>query len=130
MSNRSGFVFVSAVLFSFAVHAADAAAALKKLEEARSNLGKAVERIKQDPPSNADLDAAHAAVESLKEAVDAGAEHEQSDLDYAKAALAARKELRTQRDYVDQRRANVKIFDARRAIDAAMKTLNENAAKL
>lgn len=130
MSNRSGFVFVSALFLSFAAHAADAASALKKLEEARSNLGKAVERIKADPPSNADLDAAHAAVEALKEAVDAGAEHEQSDLDYAKAALAARKELRTQRDYVDQRRANVKIFDARRAIDAAMKTLNENAAKL
>lgn len=131
MSIRSGLVLASVLLLlPAAATAADAASALKRLEDARSNLAKAVERIKQDPPSNADLDAAHAAVESLKEAVDAGAEFEQSDLDYAKSALAARKELRTQRDYVDQRRANVKIFDARRALDAARKTLDESAAKL
>ncbi len=110
--------------------AADAPAAAKKLEEARAKLTAAVERIKQDPPSNADLDAAHEAVEALKVVIDGGADLEQSDLEYAKAALAARKELRTQRDYVDQRRANVKIFDARRAIDAVAKELTDATAKL
>ncbi len=37
--------------------------------------------------------------------------------------------LRTQRDYVDQRRANVKIFDARRSIDAAVKALKDAGTK-
>jgi len=129
MGKPSGLAVVLAVLPSFAF-AADAAQASKKLEEARSKLTAAVERIKQDPPSNADLDAAHEAVEALKVVIDAGAELEGSDLEYAKAALAARKELRTQRDYVDQRRANVKIFDARRAIDAEAKTLADAAARL
>src|SRR5258706_5714690 len=114
---RTGAV-VTLLLFPVATQAAPAVAtANQQLETARSNLTRAVERIKPDPPSNADLDAAHAAVEALKDAIDSGAELEQSDLEYAKAALAARKELRTHRDYVDQRRANVKIFDARRAID-------------
>lgn len=118
---------VSLLLLSFA---AFAQTPLQKLDAARDDLTKAVERIKPDPPSNADLDAAAAAVEALKTAIDAGAELEQSDLDYAKSALAARKELRTQREYVDQRRANVKIFDARRAIDAAMKPLDDSVAAL
>src|SRR5258708_6911026 len=121
---------MSLLLFPAAVLAADSAAAGQKLEAARKTLAAAVERIKQDPPSNADLDAAHTAVEALKDAIDGGAELEQNDLDYAKAALAARKELRTQRDYVDQRRANVKIHDARRAVDGAVKALNDAAAKV
>src|SRR5438045_1352106 len=104
---------------------ADGAEARKKLEAARTALSQAVERIKADPPSNADLDAAAAAVEALKDAIDSGASFEQSDLDYAKSALAARKELREKRDYVDQRRANIKVHDAHRAIDAAVKALSE-----
>src|SRR4051794_35139075 len=109
---------------------ADAASAKKTLDTARSNLGQAVERIKVDPPSNADLEAAAAAVEELKAAIDKGAEFEASDLDYAKDSLTGRKELREKRDYVDQRRAMVKIFDARRAIDAAVKTLTERMTKV
>src|SRR5688572_21133625 len=109
MRNPTTLAAVSVLLLVPLAASADA----QQLEAARKQLTAAVERIKQDPPSNADLDAAHAAVEALKEAIDAGADLEQSDLEYAKAALAARKELRTQRDYVDQRRANVKIFDAR-----------------
>jgi hypothetical protein len=131
MRRGSGLVVVSVVSFSFAALAAPSAAdAGKKLETARTNLTQAVERIKKDPPANEDLDAAHAAVEALKDVIDQGAELEQSDLDYAKAALAARKELRTQRDYVDDRRAKTKIFDARRGIDAALKTLNDAMGKV
>ncbi len=110
-------------------NASSVAAAHKRLQAARDNLAKAVQRIEKDPPSTADLDAAHAAVEALKEAIDAGAENEPKDLEYAKAALAARKELRTRREYVDQRRANVHIHNHRRAIDSALATLEERARR-
>jgi hypothetical protein len=117
---------VCLLLFPAAVYAApDVKAQSQKLEAARTTLISAVERIKKDPPANEDLDAAHAAVEALKEAIDQGAELEAGDLDYAKAALAGRKELRTQRDYVDQRRGQIKMHDARRGIDAAAKGLDE-----
>lgn len=104
--------------------------AKKALETARSNLAKAVERIQKDPPSTADLDDALAAVTALKAAIDAGAEHEPKDLEYAKSALAARKELRTQREYVEQRRAKVHIFNSRREIDAAAAKLSETVQRL
>ncbi|MBL8955210.1 MAG: hypothetical protein JNK82_30830 [Myxococcaceae bacterium] len=127
MRKPTGHAIVFVVLsLPFSALAADT----QRLEDARKQLSAAVERIRQDPPSNADLDAAHEAVEALKVIIDGGAELEASDLEYAKAALAARKELRTQRDYVDQRRANVKIFDARRAIDTALKELAEASAKV
>ncbi|MBS2032678.1 MAG: hypothetical protein JST54_32690 [Deltaproteobacteria bacterium] len=109
--------------------AKSAAAAAQALESAQKALDAAVKKIEPDPPSNADLDAAHAAVEVLKKAIDDGAAFEEQDLEYAKAALAARKELRTQREYVDDRRAKVKIFDERRKIDAALAALNAAAAK-
>ncbi len=120
---------LSLILVPLVATAADpgVAAAQQKLETARGNLTKAVQRIEKDPPETADLDAAHAAVEALKDAIDAGADLEQKDLDFAKAVLAARKELRTQREYVDQRRANVDLFNQRRAIDAALATLNDRA---
>lgn len=106
---------------------ATVAAALKKLETARENLTKAVQRIEADPPSTPDLDAAFAAVGALKDAVEAGAEFESKDLDYAKSSLAARKELRTQREYVDQRRAKVHIFNQRRVIDEALVMMKDRA---
>lgn len=105
------------------------ASALQALEAAQKNLADAVHRIEKDPPSNADLDSAKVAVEALKSAIDAGASLEEQDLDYAKAALSARKELRTQREYVDDRRAKVKIFDERRKIDAAVAALDAAAKK-
>src|SRR5262245_53395297 len=98
----------------------DVAAARSRLQEASDNLAKAVQRIEKDPPSTPDLDAAWAAVGTLKDAIDAGAAHEAADLDYAKAALAARKQLRTQRDYVEERRAKVYLFNHRRTIEAAL----------
>lgn len=106
------------------------AEATKRLESARANLAAAVKRIEKDPPSNADLDSALAAVEALKSALDAGASFETEDLDYAKAVLAARKEYRTQREYVDERRAKIHIFEFRRRIDSAMATLNERMTKV
>lgn len=124
-----------AVVSLFAVNAVAAspdkgvAAAKERLENARSNLAKLVKIIEKDPPSTADLDAAHAAVGALKDAIDAGAEHEPTDLDYARAVLAARKELRTHRDYVDQRRSKVHIHNGRRTIDAALATLAEKARR-
>ncbi|MDP2274957.1 MAG: hypothetical protein Q8K32_29715 [Archangium sp.] len=118
----------SLVLLSF--HArADVAAAQKALDGARAKLTEAVQRIEKDPPSTPDLEAAHAAVEALKTAIDSGAEYEQNDLEYAKAVLAARKEFRTQRAYVDQRRANVHIHEHRRLIDDAAATLTERATR-
>ena len=106
------------------------AEATKRLESARAALAAAVKRIEKDPPSNADLDAALAAVEALKNALDAGASFETEDLDYAKAVLAARKEFRTNREYVEDRRAKVHIHEFRRRIDAAVVTLNERMGKV
>jgi hypothetical protein len=106
------------------------AEATKRLETARAALTAAVQRIEKDPPSNADLDAALAAVEALKNALDAGASFETVDLEYAKAVLAARKELRTRREYVDERRAKVHIHEFRRRIDGAIAPLNERMAKV
>lgn len=106
------------------------AEATKRLETARANLAAAVKRIEKDPPSNADLDAAVAAVEALKSALDAGTSFETEDLEYAKAVLAARKEFRTQREYVDERRAKIHIFEFRRRIDSALAALNERMAKV
>ncbi|MDC0713622.1 hypothetical protein POL68_34470 [Stigmatella sp. ncwal1] len=106
------------------------AEASKRLESARAALSAAVKRIEKDPPGNADLDAALAAVEGLKNALDAGSSFETEDLDYAKTVLAARKELRTNREYVDERRAKVHIHEFRRRIDGELATLNERAAKV
>jgi hypothetical protein len=106
------------------------AEATKRLESARAALTAAAQRIEKDPPSNADLDAALAAVEALKNALDAGAGFETAELEYAKAALAARKELRTRREYVEERRAKIHIHEFRRRIDGAMATLNERMAKV
>ncbi|MDP1827623.1 MAG: hypothetical protein Q8L48_30405 [Archangium sp.] len=125
-------VALSLLLFPLEVLAApDArvADAQKRLDTARSSLTAAVQRIEKDPPSNPDLDAALAAVEALKTAIDAGAEAEANDLDYARAVLAARKELRTQREYVEQRRSKVHVFDSRRVLDAALATLTEKATR-
>jgi hypothetical protein len=97
--------------------------AQKRIQLARDNLAKAVTRIEKDPPSVADLDAAHAAVGALKDAIDAGGDLEANDLEYAKAVLSARKVLRTLREYVDARRANIKVHEARRAIDASLVSL-------
>ncbi|MEW5741430.1 MAG: hypothetical protein AB1938_21090 [Myxococcota bacterium] len=101
--------------------------AAKALAAARANLAAAVQRIETDAPTTADLDAAAAAVTALKDAIDSGAAQEPNDLDYAKAALAARKELRERRDLVEQRRAHVFIFDRRRALAEAVATLKEAA---
>lgn len=120
------------VVTSTAAHAGpqEAAAALKKLEAARSALAAAVKRIEVDPPAPKDLDDAHAAVGALKDAIDAGAAQEADNLDYAKAALAARKELRTSREFVDDRRGKVKIHEQRRLIDAAVAELKEKAKRV
>lgn len=106
------------------------AEASKRLESARANLATAVQRIEKDPPSNADLDAALVAVEALKSALDAGASFETEDLDYARSVLAARKEYRTRREYVEARRANIQLFEFRRRLDTAMATLNERMTKV
>ncbi len=103
---------------------------LQRLEKARVNLEAAVQRIEKDPPSTKDLDAAHAAVEALKEAVDAAAEYEAKSLDYAKAVLAARKDLRTRREYVDDRRAKIQVHEARRKLDAELSLLDDRVARL
>lgn len=100
------------------------------MERARAALATAVQRIEKEPPSNTDLDAALAAVEALKDALNAGANFETEDLEYAKTVLAARRELRTHRQYVEERRAKVHIHDFRRRIDAALAPLNERMAKL
>ena len=106
--------------------APSAAAAMKTLAAARENLAKALQRIEKDPPSTADLDAAFAALEPLKNALDAGAEFEAQDLDYARASLAARKELRAQRESIEDRRAKVHIYDHRRTIDKALTDLSDH----
>ncbi|HYG69054.1 MAG TPA: hypothetical protein VD838_15400, partial [Anaeromyxobacteraceae bacterium] len=104
--------------------------ASKRLARARAALATAIQRAEKEPPSTADLDAALAAVEALKDALDAGASFETEDLEYAKTVLAARKELRTRREYVEERRAKVHIHEFRRRIDGALAPLNERMAKL
>ncbi|WP_164017134.1 hypothetical protein [Pyxidicoccus trucidator] len=132
-------VFIGFFLFASAAAAAaspDAGTARsveeasKRVQSARTALATAVQRIEKEPPSNADLDAALAAVEALKDALNAGANFETEDLEYAKTVLAARKELRTQRQYVEERRAKVHIHEFRRRIDGALATVNERMAKL
>lgn len=107
--------------------AASVPVAQATLEAARAALAAALKRIEVDPPATADLDAAHEAVGALKDAIDFGAAQEPNDLDYARAALAARRELREKRDSVDARRAKVHLFNHRRTIDAALATLKEKA---
>jgi len=127
------FIFVSADASAASPDAGTARSveeASKRVERARAALVTAVQRIEKEPPSNADLDAAHAAVEALKDALNAGASFETADLDYARTVLAARKELRTHRQYVDERRAKVHIHEFRRRIDGALAPLNERVAKL
>lgn len=104
--------------------------ALDRLNAARQKLTKANERAEREPPADADLEAALRAVEELKEAIDAGAEHEAADLDYARAALAARKELRTRRAFLEDRRAKSHLHAHRRAIDAAVSVLTERMSAL
>ncbi|MGC4118147.1 MAG: hypothetical protein QM765_27070 [Myxococcales bacterium] len=121
---------LSTALQARAAAPASLADAKKALEAARGNLTQAVQLIDKDPPSTADLDAAPSAVTALKEAIDAGAKFEADDLDYAKAVLAARKEMRTQREYIDQRRAKVHIFEKRRTIEAQAKSLADKVKAL
>ncbi|QDE85704.1 hypothetical protein [Myxococcus xanthus] len=129
-----GFFLLASVEASAASAEAGAARSIgeasKRVERARADLATAVQRIEVEPPRNADLDAALAAVEALKVALDAGASFETEDLEYAKLVLAARKQLRTQREYVDERRAKVHIHEYRRRIDGALAPLNERMAKL
>ncbi|MEW6435361.1 MAG: hypothetical protein AB1730_28025 [Myxococcota bacterium] len=118
------------LLAAVAVHAepkpaASVAAASKGLEAARANLSAAMKRVEGDSPTAAELDAALEAVDALKDAIDAGAAQEANDLEYAKAALAARKELRERRDVVEARRAKLAIFDRRRALDGAVATMRQ-----
>ncbi|MBL8910106.1 MAG: hypothetical protein JNM17_05305 [Archangium sp.] len=125
-----GPVFLAVVLFSapaLAGPAATVADAKKGLDSARAKLAEVMKKVEGDAPTTADLDAAHDALNVFKDAIDAGASQEPNDLDYAKAALAARKELREKRDFVDGRRAKVHIFNHRRTIDAAMATLQEKS---
>ena len=103
--------------------AANVAAAKQGLENARATVATAMKKVEGDAPNAADLDAAHAALEALKEAIDSGAGQEPNDLDYARAALAARKELREKREAIDSRRAKMHIFNHRREIDAAYATM-------
>jgi hypothetical protein len=103
------------------------AAALQALQTAQKTVAEAAQRIEKEPPSNEDLEAAHVAVEALRTTLEAGTALEEQDLDYARAALAARKELRTRREYVEDRRAKVRIFDERRKIDAALAGLDQAA---
>jgi len=127
-SRTFAIAFVVALLSSSA-GAADVSAARSRLQSASDGLANAVQKIEKDPPATADLDAAWTAVGALKDAIDAGAAFESADLEYAKAALAARKQLRTQRDYVEGRRAKVYLFNHRRTIDAALATMNDRVAR-
>ncbi|WP_163861597.1 hypothetical protein [Myxococcus eversor] len=127
------FVFASSLASAAAPEAGAAKSieeASKRLASARAALTAAVQRIEQDPPRGADLDAALVAVEALKDALGAGASFETEDLEYAKSVLAARKQFRTDREYVDERRAKVHIHEFRRRIDGALAPLNERMAKL
>jgi hypothetical protein len=105
------------------------AEAKKALELARANLAKAIEKAEHDPPAPADLDRAHEAILALKSAVDAGVSLEPTDLEYAKAALAARKEMRKQRELVDGARAKVHIHNSWRELERASSKLNELAQR-
>jgi hypothetical protein len=105
--------------------ASNVATAAKNLETARANLAASIKKIEGDAPVLADLEAAHTAVEAVKDAIDSGAAQEPNDLDYARNALSARKEVREKRDYIESRRAKMHIFNNRRTIDAAVAELKE-----
>lgn len=110
--------------------AASAAEARRRVQTAMEELTRAVKRIEKDPPSPEDLSAAERAVEALKRAVDEGASHEAQDLEYAKTALAARKELRTRREYVERRVSQGHIHERRRSIDRSAADLESSIGAL
>lgn len=110
--------------------AASATEARRNLQVAMEDLTKAVKRIEKDPPSPEDLSAAERAVEVLRGALEAGAAHEAQDLEYAKTALAARKELRTGREYVERRVAQGHLHERRRLLDRSVADLDESLQAL
>ncbi len=97
--------------------------AKQSLEKAQRQLRQAMARIAKNPPPEADIERAHQAVRLLKVAIDEGAPFEPRDLNYAKAALAARKQLRTDRPAVDKRRAEIHIHNSHREMDRALARL-------
>jgi hypothetical protein len=103
---------------------------LHRLEAARADVTKAMARVHGDAPTVQDLDAAHNALTSLKDAIDQGAPQEPNDLDYARAALGARKELRADKDIVEERRSKLHIFDLRRELDKELAALGDKVDKL
>jgi hypothetical protein len=108
---------------------ASLAEARSALDDARRHLSEAVLKAEKDPPSVQDLDAALQAADRLKTVIDAGADFEPKDLEYAKLALSARKDLRKARPYVEQRRAEVKVFEGWRTLDHALDELKKAAAR-
>src|SRR5205085_587026 len=87
----------------------------------------AIAALKKQRPEDAELSAAATAAEGVKAALDAANELESQDLDYAKYALAARKDTRAQRELVEKRRLEVAIELAREDIG---RTLTELTAAL
>lgn len=124
------FALVTSTSFDDALAAPSAAEARRKLQAAMEALAKAVKQIEKDPPSPEDLSAAERAVETLKRAVDEGTSHEAQDLEYAKTALAARKELRTRREYVERRVSQGHIHERRRLVDRSVADLESSVGAL
>lgn len=115
---------MSSICADDAQAAASAAEARRKVQAAIDELAKAVKRIEKDPPSPEDLSAAERAVQALKQAVDEGVSHEAQDLEYAKTALAARKELRTSREFVERRVSQGHVHERRRLLDRSVADLD------
>ncbi len=99
------------------------AQAKAQLEAAESALAAAAGRLQQQPPPEADLTAAEAALATLKRALDEGSRFEPKDLEYAKAALAARKDHRAKSEYVQQRRLEASVELGLQSIDRALSAL-------
>jgi hypothetical protein len=120
-------LLIAAITLSSALaHASgeDVARAKERLERARATLKDAIAKIERKNPSDADFEAAKAALDPLKAALDAGNELEAEDLPYAKLALEARKELRAGRERIEKRRVEVKSEGLRDDIEHRLATLD------
>lgn len=101
------------------------AEAKARLERARKDLSEAVARIEKERPSTADLDAAKRAIDALQAVLEQGSDYEPKDLDYARAALAARKEIRKRRPFIEKRRMEARLEVGRHDVEVAFDSLKD-----
>ncbi len=108
----------------------DLEAAKVALAAADAQLDAAISKAKEKAPTEEALNKAQAAVDALRATLKLGARFEPKDLEYARAALAARKRLRLEGALIETRRKQA-IFEFRqKAIDAQLSALEQSIEQI